>query len=223
MGPGPMLAISPHCDDAVFACGDLLVARPGAVVVTIFAGSPARSSPLTRWDAAAGFRQDDDVMAARRAEDRAALAVLGARPAWLAFRDAQYGASPAAAEIAHALDAVMARVSPATVVAPLGLFHSDHRLAHEACLLARPGRPPAAWLLYEDAIYRRLDDLAGARLASLRAAGLRLAAVAPGGRASTRKRRAVGAYRSQLRALAAPGHPGVDDVFAPERLWTVGR
>jgi hypothetical protein len=33
------------------------------------------------------------------------------------------------------------------------------------------------------------------------------------------KRRAVGRYRSQLRALGGPGRPGVADVFEPEQYW----
>jgi LmbE family N-acetylglucosaminyl deacetylase len=215
----PVLAISPHCDDAVFGCGDVLAVHAGAAVVTVFAGSPAPAAALTRWDAAAGFEAGDDVMAARRAEDRAALAALGARALWLPFRDAQYGASPSPTQIADALEAVIDVVEPATVLAPLGLFHGDHRLAHAACLESRRRRPAAAWLLYEDAIYRTLDGLVPERLARLRAAGVTATAGAQGRRASARKRRAVARYRSQLRALAAPGHPGVDDVFAPERLW----
>lgn len=218
---GPMLLVSPHCDDVVFACGDVVARHPGAVVVTVFAGGPRPAPPLTRWDAASGFGDGDDVMAARRAEDRRALEVLEAVPVWLPFLDAQYGASPSAAEVADALHTVIACARPASVLAPLGLFHSDHRLAHEACLLARERGPLTRWLLYEDAIYRRLDALAGSRLSHLRAAGFRLTALSTGDPASPRKRRAVAAYRSQLRALAMPGHPGVHDVFAPECLWSV--
>lgn len=218
---GPVLLVSPHCDDGVFACGDVLAGHPGAVVVTVFAGGPRPAPAVTRWDAAGGFRDGDDVMVARRAEDRRALEELGALPVWLPFLDAQYGASPPAAEVAEALQTVVACTRPASVLAPLGLFHSDHRLTHEACLLVRAGEPFTRWLLYEDAIYRRIDDLASARLADLRAAGLRLTVLSTGRPASPRKRRAVAAYRSQLRALALPGHPGVDDVFAPERLWRV--
>lgn len=214
-----LLVVSPHCDDGVFGCGDVIAAHPGAVVVTVFAGAAPPGLAVTRWDAAAGFRAGDDVMAARRAEDRAALAVLGARPLWLPFRDAQYGPSPRAEAIAAALAAALAAVRPAAVLAPLGLFHSDHHRAHEACMLARRGAPRATWFLYEEAMYRRLDDLAPDRVAAVRAAGLRLETTPPRRAASARKRQAVAAYRSQLRALAAPGHPGVDDVFAPERLW----
>jgi len=52
---GPVAVISPHLDDAVFACGELLAARPGSVVITVLAGRPPRDLPLTPWDAASGF------------------------------------------------------------------------------------------------------------------------------------------------------------------------
>ena len=57
-----------------FGCGQLLFSHPGSVVITALAGPPASYETVTGWDAAAGFRPGDDVIAARRAEDRAALA-----------------------------------------------------------------------------------------------------------------------------------------------------
>src|SRR5690242_7567872 len=131
---GDVLVVSPHCDDAVFACGDYLATHPGAIVVTVFAGRPPAGSALTAWDAAAGFRSADEVIAARRAEDRAALALLGAVPIWMEFRDAQYGPSPSPDDLVRALGALLATLRPRTLVLPLGLFHSDHDLAHRATL-----------------------------------------------------------------------------------------
>jgi LmbE family N-acetylglucosaminyl deacetylase len=216
-----LVVVSPHCDDAVFSCGDLLAERRGARVVTCFAGPPPRQAPLTPWDAAAGFRPGDDVMARRRAEDAAALALLGARPAWLDFRDSQYGRSPSAGTLADALAAALGE-GPATVLAPLGLFHSDHRLAHEAALLVRARRRDLAWTFYEDALYRRLPALLDERLAALRARGLALRrAPRPARRASPLKLAAIAKYRSQIRALRTPGRPGVRDALAPEGYWQV--
>lgn len=214
-----VLAISPHCDDAVFGCGDRLAARPGAVVVTLFAGRPVAGDALTPWDAAAGFAPGDDVIGARRAEDRAALAVLGALPVWMDFRDAQYGPSPAVDTLASALGDLVAQLRPHTIVAPLGLFHSDHRLASRAAVaLVRHGLT-ARWLWYEDAIYRRLPGLVAERVHQLARDGVHLRRPERGASASARKRWAVRCYRSQLRALAAPGRPGGDDAFAAEVLW----
>jgi len=215
-----MLVISPHCDDAVFGCGALLARHPGACVVTVFAGRPHHDESLTAWDAAAGFQAGEDVMGKRREEDRAALAVLRARPVWLDFCDSQYARSPSARDVATALDEVIRREAATTAVVPLGLFHSDHQLAHEAALQARRAHPACIWLTYEDAIYRRIPGLVDARLAELAAAGLRPVPFTPDGRADdSAKRAAIACYPSQLRALSRPGYPGFEDAFAPERYW----
>jgi LmbE family N-acetylglucosaminyl deacetylase len=217
-----VVAVSPHCDDAVFSCGDFLAAYPGGLVVTIFAGRPADECAVTPWDASAGFATGDDPIGVRRCEDRAALSAIGASPEWLDFRDRQYGQSPSTATVAEAITPFVSEAS--LVLVPLGLFHSDHRLASDAALaVARGLRPLGCWLAYEDAIYRRMSRLRRERLAQLRAAGLALHPVArPLAPASARKRRAVACYRSQLRALAAAGRPGYEDVFAPERFWRIG-
>jgi LmbE family N-acetylglucosaminyl deacetylase len=62
----PLLVISPHLDDAVFSCGQLLEVHPGATVVTIFAGRPPPGTPLTDWDSAAGFGPGEDPIGRRR-------------------------------------------------------------------------------------------------------------------------------------------------------------
>jgi hypothetical protein len=58
--------------DGVLDCRVLLSRHDAAVVVTIFAGWPARRRRDHPWDEAAGFRPGDDVIGARRAEDRSA-------------------------------------------------------------------------------------------------------------------------------------------------------
>jgi LmbE family N-acetylglucosaminyl deacetylase len=220
--PGDVLVVSPHCDDAVFSCGELLLAhRRSSVVVTIFAGGPPRGAALSAWDAAAGFGPSDDVRAARRDEDRAALALLGATPMWLDFRDAQYGPSPDADTIAATLAQVVATLRPRQLVLPLGLFHSDHDLAHRATLALLEHARGRTVLWYEDAIYRRLPGLVGSRLRQLMHGGYRLRRTTPArtGAASARKRWAVRCYGSQLRAFASIGRPGLDDAFREESLW----
>jgi LmbE family N-acetylglucosaminyl deacetylase len=132
---GKVLVVSPHLDDAVFGCGELLAAHPGGIVVTVFAGAPMHYRALTEWDAAAGFSVGQDIMAARREEDRRALAMVGALPLWLDYCDSQYQRPPPAQMLAAALEGTLARHEPDTVVVPLGLFHSDHKLVHEAALI----------------------------------------------------------------------------------------
>jgi LmbE family N-acetylglucosaminyl deacetylase len=217
-----LTVISPHLDDAVLSCGDLLAQRPGAVVVTAFAGIPDRYPELTSWDARAGFEDGADVVGARREEDRAALAVLGARPSWLPFPDPQYGPKPERRELAEALGAAVDELSPELVLLPLGLFHDDHILTGDAVLDALRTRPGLRAIAYADAIYRRVPDLVDRRLAALRAAGLDLQALAAlDAPASPEKHRAVACYRSQVRALERSWDGGVSDAFEPEQYWLV--
>lgn len=81
---GPVLAVSPHLDDAVISAGACLAGLTAeewpVTVLTVFAGDPGRTlSPAAQ-------RHHDrcslgpDAVARRRAEDRAALGRIGARP-----------------------------------------------------------------------------------------------------------------------------------------------
>lgn len=218
-----LLILSPHLDDAVFACGRLLASHPGTAVATVFAGAPPPRAPLTEWDRACGFAPGDDVIGARRIEDREALALLEATPIWLDFSDRQYGASVASADLIEPLDRLFARTSPAAVFFPLGLFHSDHVLVHEAALALPDRRRGMPWFAYEDALYRRIPGALDERVAALEAAGRAPRRVhflaAPV--AAARKRAAVACYRSQLAALATPGRPGHEDLHAPEGYWRI--
>lgn len=217
----PVLVLSPHLDDAVFACGRLLASVPSATVATIFAGRPPPDIPLTEWDRASGFHSGDDVIGARRNEDRAALGLLGATPLWLDFRDRQYGLPPESDEVAERLERVLDERHPEMVFFPLGLFHSDHHLTYDAALLLLGRHPELEWVAYEDRLYRRLQGLGEEKIGHLRRIGLapqpiRFPELAD---ASDRKSRAVAQYRSQLRALATPGRPGHQDVFGTEAYW----
>ena len=217
---GRVAIVSPHLDDAVFGCGDVMADNPGARVITIFSGRPSRYDVSTDWDAAAGFAAGDDVVAARRREDRHALRILRASPTWLPFLDRQYGPAPAVDEIVAALRDVLERLRPANVIVPLGLWHDDHRLAHAVCRRLIPVWPAIGWHAYADAIYRRFRDSGLAdRLAELRAGGIRPVATGAARPASARKRASVACYGSQLRALGSPGRPGFADAFEPEWLW----
>jgi LmbE family N-acetylglucosaminyl deacetylase len=214
--------VSPHLDDAVFGCGDAIRARPGSVVVTVFAGAPAAWHALTPWDGASGFAPGEDAVARRRQEDRAALAGLGASPLWLPFLDAQYDDSPDTEAIAHAVAGAVHASGASGVVIPLGLWHSDQRLAHEGCALLIPRHPQLQWFAYEDAIYRAFPDSGlGDRLARLADRGVRATPLPAGAPASAAKRRSVECYASQLRALGGDGAPGWLDALAPERYWAL--
>lgn len=211
--------VSPHLDDAVFSCGTLLERTPGATVVTVFAGTP-RDAPLTDWDRQCGFASAQAAMQARRTEDAKALAMLGASPVWLDLLDAQYGGAYRPEDIERHLAPCLDRRRGGMVAVPLGLFHSDHQVVHEACLRLHAGHPELEWLCYEDALYRRLPGLLQDRLASLLRSGWRLTPVIAPTSASGAKARAVRAYASQLRAF---GEGGYEDTDLPERLWRLER
>jgi LmbE family N-acetylglucosaminyl deacetylase len=217
-----ILVVSPHCDDAVFSCGDLLADHPGAIVVTVFAGRSPSNGKLTEWDEASGFRPGDDVMGLRREEDRAALSHLQANPVWLDFCDSQYTQSSTVEDLTNALERVCRHAEPDAVFFPLGLFHDDHKLAHAAALSIRERMTTCSWFAYEDAIYRRYRGLAQERLSCLLAAGIIVTPVPLIEQGNpAQKRQAMECYASQLRALRTPGRPGYQDVFAPESYWKV--
>jgi LmbE family N-acetylglucosaminyl deacetylase len=215
------LFISPHLDDAVFACGDRILDSDAPVVVTIFGGFAPAGGP-TAWDRECGFAAGDDVVAMRRAEDRAALEMLGATPVWLDFRDDQYGEPRTETQIASSLAKVVDRHAPDAIHVPLGLFHADHRRASDAALMLVDSSRTWIVYVYADAIYRNLPGAIGERVARLERAGYRLAPLdVPAHAASPRKREAIACYGSQLRALRQ--RSSLDDVYAPERYWTLER
>jgi LmbE family N-acetylglucosaminyl deacetylase len=188
-------------------------------VATVFAGLPADAGARTDWDARCGFASAGEAVRARREEDRAALALLGCEPRWLDFGDSQYGATPAVEAVAEALSALLAQQGEdEAFVFPLGLFHADHQLVHEAGMAAWRRHPRPA-LLYEDALYRGIPRLLQRRLAELLRQGLELTpAKEPPSAAAALKARAVRCYASQLRAFG-PG--GYDDTARPERRWRI--
>lgn len=135
--PQSLTIISPHLDDAVFSCGALIAAGRNPLVVTVFAGVPPEGIDAPDWDRAAGFNTGHEAVHARRHEDARALAMLGGEPVWLDFLDSQYGKRYTPVDIAVRLGRLLAMQPHGTVVAPLGLFHSDHALVNAACMLVR--------------------------------------------------------------------------------------
>lgn len=213
-----MVILSPHLDDAVFSCGHLLATHPGSTVVTVFAGYPADEKVLTEWDERCGFSSSQEAVLSRRDEDRQALSLLSARPVWLDFLDSQYGHSPCPRQLASTLLQTLVDLDPYELALPLGMFHSDHLLVHDAAVDLLGELPGLSHVyLYEDVPYRSQPGLLQQRLSALAAQGL---LATPQGeellQPSQRKAAAVAAYASQIRAL---GPRSQADLRRPERLW----
>ena len=171
-----LLVISPHLDDVVLSCAALLLAHPGAVVVTLFAASPpAYTDPLNEHDTACGFVPGDDTMAVRRVEDERALTAVGASPRWLSWCQNSHvtRADPLATPegAVDALVAVIDEVEPTCVVAPLGLSHVDHQACHAAALAACEIKADVPWLWYSDLPYVFIPRVRAARFRALHKAG----------------------------------------------------
>jgi LmbE family N-acetylglucosaminyl deacetylase len=190
--PERHLFLSPHYDDIPLSCGGTVTSlaargvRPE--IALIFGDYPDPDAPLTsfaerlhdEWGLAAG-----EVIDARRAEEAAASALIGATDIYLPFRDAIYRGSsyvsdellfadPVEAEaelpqaIVDALDLSVPSGGELHVYAPLGIGrHVDHQVAFQAGRLLHESGVRVRF--YEDLPYaleaphvtRRMDDLRG--------------------------------------------------------------
>jgi LmbE family N-acetylglucosaminyl deacetylase len=165
--PDPVVVVSPHLDDAVFSCGELLASRPGSYVITVFAGGPSSVTPLTGWDRECGFLDGQDIIGARRQEDVAALALLSASPIFLdlwdlQYRDSKYGYSGESERQlvtrgSEELRAALLSLPANTWVVPVGIHHLDHKLCRRMALRLFTRQSHATWLLYEELAYYHLS------------------------------------------------------------------
>ncbi|ARP94149.1 PIG-L deacetylase family protein [Bordetella genomosp. 13] len=217
-----LLVISPHYDDAVLGCGDLLAATPGATVLTVCSGVPPADAPLPQWDRECGYRRPHEAMLAREREDSLALAALNAHALRLGVLDSQYGGPLDVAELRHLLAGALAQLRPRQVYIPLGLFHDDHIRISDALLDLYAGQQDgAAWHAYEEALYRCKPGLLQKRLARLLDSGVQATPQPGPPGAGERKAEAVRAYASQLRPLGLADGGG--DPARPERYWLLER
>jgi len=223
-----IVVVSPHFDDAVLGAAHVLGTYPGSTVVTALAGEPpAYPEVPSRWDADGGFGPGDDVVAARRKEDRAAMASLDAVPVWLEFPDHQYLAKadrPVPTEVAPVLGQAIDEAGATSVFLPMGIANPDHVLTHDAGLLARATRTGAgrpAWFCYEDHGYKHIPGLLAWRVATLFKSGIwPTPAIVPIEPDMARKRTAIDCYRSQLAPLERE-HALAERLAAnvPEQYW----
>jgi LmbE family N-acetylglucosaminyl deacetylase len=221
-----IVVVSPHLDDAVLGCARFMSVHPGVTVVTVFAGNPATyPDPMRLWDVQSGFGADDDVMEVRRAEDRAALAVLDARPVHLDYVEHTYnpGDTPVAPEvIADGLVAALTELEPTLVLVPFGLANPDHDVTHRACMRVRERLDDTvSWWCYEDNGYKHIPGMLAWRVSSLFRRGVWPTPVCPPvDHDGARKAAAVACYPTQLLALEDDWRIGAKlDAPAPEQFW----
>ena len=139
---------SPHFDDAVLSCWQVLEAGGDVTVVNVFTASPPAGRPIPWWDRLTGARDSIARMAERRAEDRAALALAGCEALSLGLLDDQYRAADV--EAPAVVERLRGALAPASsLYAPAAMDeHRDHVLVREAALsLAGEGWP---LVLYAD-------------------------------------------------------------------------
>lgn len=220
---GPVIAISPHYDDAVFSCGQLLAEYPGSTVVTVFTDIPEHDLALTSWDEQCGFTSARQAMHARAIENKAALAMLKAQDIDLHFLDDQYpdATQNGANLLSDTLASTISSEKAASVIFPLGLFHRDHIRVSDAIFDLLPQFPSISWIAYEDIPYRSQVLRCRERLRALsRTCVLTpFRPALPRWRTAEHKQRAVIAYGSQLQGL---GYDGADPIMAhTETYWRV--
>lgn len=165
----PLVAISPHYDDAVFSCGHLLAAVPPTTVVTVYTGCPACPDMLTDWDGRCGFNNAVQAIRTRSEENDIALSILQAEGMDLDFLDSQYLQTPPGNTdlLIDTLASTLSRLQPASVVFPLGLFHGDHIFVSDALITLSPRFETITWIAYEDIPYSRQDACVDARISEL--------------------------------------------------------
>lgn len=206
------LVVSPHFDDAALSCGHWLTRHPRAVVATVCSGKPGVGVPPCSWDAGSGFRSADDAANGRRAEDEAAMSVVGAQQRLLGFLDVEYRLAigrqhedPAirgsferllAASIGNLID----DLSPEQCLAPLGLHHTDHVATGRATRTALWDRPGCQAIAYADLPYAiTFPRTVTQKLEEIRAEGWRIAECPmPLPSSVDPKRQMVSCYGSQL-------------------------
>lgn len=124
--------LSPHLDDAVFSCWHLLT-QPGAIVITIFAGTPVEGT-TTLWDKICGEPNSAAMMRKRIHENEDICKEIGVNCYNLSYKDKQY--SPAKRNVPGIVDAILAHAdNDAAFFAPLAgskvWRHPDHVTARD--------------------------------------------------------------------------------------------
>jgi LmbE family N-acetylglucosaminyl deacetylase len=140
--------LSPHFDDAILSCWQLLDGPADVTVLNVFTAVPPAGTPLPWWDRVTGATDPVERMRERRGEDAAALTLVGTPSVELGLLDDQY--RTAELSVGEVVQRITLELHPQAIVHAPGAFdgHPDHVLVRNAALeLARVGRPV---VLYAD-------------------------------------------------------------------------
>jgi LmbE family N-acetylglucosaminyl deacetylase len=211
------VVISPHLDDAVLSLGATVIraVAEGAElsIVTVLAGDPGSAAPAGHWDAACGFATEGEAARGRREEDRRACALVGARPAWLPFRDKQYAGERDPEAV---WDALEPQLDADLVLVPgYPVVHSDHEFVAGLLLARLPTTRRVGFYLERAYALGWNAPRHAAQALSSRGRGLSWVQVRPRPGEARTKGRACRAYRSQFRLLG----PHLPRRLAVPEVW----
>jgi len=219
----PVCFVSSHLDDVALSCSHYLADHQGTKVVTVMAGAP-KIHPHGEWNSrTTGRSYAPDAIQVRKDEDTAAMRMLGADPIWLELWDRSYlnGKSHGEYSIARELRPILMRDKAKSIVAPIGIRHSDHVAVSNACLrVARElqielyyySDMPYA-LEYPEEVKRRLDELSNS--------GLDIRQLDPIIPISDVKKRVFSLYKSQCKAIRRNYATFKESMSAAEQYWQV--
>ena len=199
--------MSPHFDDAAMGAGHLIASYDDTTVVTVLGGRPpAYPEAPSDWDALGGFVAGDDVVAVRREEDVAAMAVLESGYRWLEFADHQYLAPadrPTPDEVAPVLGRHHRRARPHGGLLPHGSGQPGPRDGARGLPPgARPSSPTASGSATRTtATSTSRGCWPGGWPSCLRSQPWPTPAIVPHVPDEERKRRAIWCYTSQIAPL----------------------
>lgn len=205
--------ISPHLDDAVLSCGQLMGGWPNMTVITVCAGIP-EAGFVSQYDEDSGFDSSRWAMVTRRAEDTRAVHRLGGQCFWLDQMDGAYPDHVTQEAAAAAIWTALKRDRIDVAFFPAGISHPVHQIVAAACReIAASTTAPATMWVYEELPYRVIDPPeAQASLDEWLKVGSLFESFAGTGSMED-KEAAVGEYKSQLWAL------NQRCLFVPERFW----
>jgi LmbE family N-acetylglucosaminyl deacetylase len=223
-GVGPVLVISPHLDDAVLSCGQLIGMCERTTIATVLAGFPAgvhggwsgRTTGLPIAREANSRRREEDLLASHR---------LGARSVWFDILAQEYCPSPPPferlARIHEAVATAIATTGARTVCLPLGVTHPDHVAVSDAVIQVALSSK-LTFFVYMDMPYGQArPDHVKRRLRNMRRhVGIDDATLLVGDLQA--KQEAIDAYASQVVEL----HRGFGRYFdrlltEPEQYWRI--